>query len=50
MVVMMIPIFYLRTCVCPSGVREAEGPHADSRVQQGEGQSGWSPDLLLCSH
>lgn len=34
----------------PAGVREAEGPHADPRVQPGEGQSGWSPHMLLCAH
>lgn len=36
--------------LCPTGVREAEGPHADSCVQQGKGQSGWRPHMLLCTH
>lgn len=36
--------------VFPAGVREAEGLHADPRVQHGEGQSGWSPHMLLCAH
>lgn len=34
----------------PAGVREVEGPHADPLVQQGEGQSGWSTHMLLCTH
>lgn len=33
-----------------AGVREIEGPHADPCVQHGEGQSGWSPHMLLCTH
>ncbi len=36
--------------VCPTGVREVEGPHADPCVQHGEGQSGWSPHVLLRTH
>lgn len=36
--------------VYPAGVREVEGPHADPCVQHGEGQSGWSPHMLLCTH
>ena len=36
--------------VCPAGVREVKGPHADPRVQHGEGQSGWSSHMLLCTH
>lgn len=34
-------------CVRPADVREAEGPHADPRVQHGESQSGRSPHMLL---
>lgn len=34
----------------PTDVREVEGPHADPCVQHGEGQSGWSPHMLLCAH
>lgn len=33
-----------------AGVSETEGPHADSCAQPGEGQSGWSPHMLLHSH
>lgn len=43
-------IFLTTASSRPAGVRQIEGPHADPRVQQGEGQSGWSPHLLLCTH
>lgn len=36
--------------VCPAGVRQVEGLHADSSAKRGEDKSGWSAHVLLCTH